>query len=84
MKKSSALFVIAIAIAIITIILGVYYLIPHIYHPYVFLDHPFQLINHPLVNYNAHKKYTALFFGIALIAVLGAFLARPKKAAVNS
>jgi formate-dependent nitrite reductase membrane component NrfD len=85
MKKSSALFTTAIAIAIVTIILGVYYLIPHIYHPYVFMSHPFQLINHPLVNYNAHKKYTAIFFGIALIALVGAFLVRPKKvAAVNS
>lgn len=85
MKKTSALFITAIAIAIVTIMLGVYYLIPHVYHPFVYLDHPFILINHPLVNYNAHKKYTALFFGIALIAVLGAFLVRPKRvAAVNA
>lgn len=85
MKKSSALFTAAIAIAFVTIILGVYYLIPHVYHPFVYLDHPFILVNHPLVNYTAHKKYTAIFFGIALIALFGAFLLRPKRiAAVNS
>jgi hypothetical protein len=56
-----------------------------VYHPFVYLNHPFQLVNHPLVNYNAHKKYTVIFFGVTLIALLGAFLVRPKKvAAVNS
>jgi len=85
MKKSSALFTVAIAIAIVTLILGVYYLIPHVYHPFVYLNHPFQLVNHPLVNYNAHKKYTVIFFGVALIALFGAFLVRRKKViAVNS
>jgi hypothetical protein len=84
MKKSSALFAMAITIAIVTVILGVYYLIPHVYHPFIYFNHPFMLINHPLVNYTAHKKYTVVFFGIALIALFGAFLVRPKKGAAVS
>src|SRR5205823_4066854 len=79
MKKHSTLFTVALAIAIITIMLGVYYLIPHVYHPFVYLHRPFQLINRPLVNYDAHEKYAVIFFGIALIALIGAFLARPKR-----
>jgi hypothetical protein len=78
MKKGSALFTTALIIAIVTILLGIYYLIPHIWHPFVFLDHPFFFVNSPLVNYNAHKKYTAVFFAIAALASFCAFLMRPK------
>ena len=78
--KRSFLFSGAIAVAILFVILGIYYLIPGIYHPFVYLTHPFTYINHPLVNYNAHKKYTAIFLGFAVLFLLGAFLTRPKKA----
>jgi hypothetical protein len=78
--KRSLLFYGAIAIAAFFIILGIYYFIPGIYHPFVFLNHPFTYVNHPLVNYNAHKKYSAIFFGLAVLFLLGAYFARPKKA----
>jgi hypothetical protein len=83
MKKISALSKTAIIVAIIMLLLGVYYLIPHIWHPYVFLDHPFFFVNSRLVNYNAHKKYTAIFFAIAVLALLCAYLVRPKKISYN-
>ncbi len=83
MKKASALYNTAVVIAIVTVLLGVYYLIPHIWHPFVFLDHPFYFVNSHLVNYNAHKKYTAVFFAIAALAVLCAFLLRSKKVKYN-
>ena len=80
MKKHPVLFTIALAIAVTTIILGVYYLIPHVYHPFVVLAHPFQLINNPpTVNYNAHKKYTAVFFAAAALALMCAYFLRQQK-----
>ncbi len=77
MKKHPTLFRIAMIVAIIMLVLGVYYLIPHIWHPYILL-HPFMAINNPLINNNAHKKYTAIFFAIAVLALLYAYLVRPK------
>jgi hypothetical protein len=76
----SVLFYAAIALAAIFILLGIYYLIHGIYHPYVLFDRPFTLINYPHVNSSAHKKYSAIFFVIAFVFLLGAYLARPKKA----
>ena len=76
----SVLFYGAIALAAIFILLGVYYLIHGIYHPYVLLSHPFTLINYPHVNTSSHKKFSAIFFGIAAVFLLSAYLARPKKA----
>lgn len=78
--KRSVLFYGAIVVGALFIILGVYYLIHGIYHPFVFLSHPFMLVNHPQLNYNAHKKYSAIFFAAAVVFLLGAYLARPKKA----
>lgn len=78
--KRSVLFYGAVVVAALFIILGVYYLIHGIYHPFVFLSHPFMLVNHPQINYNAHKKYSAIFFAAAVVFLLGAYLARPKKA----
>ncbi|HKV57384.1 MAG TPA: hypothetical protein VJO32_03850 [Ktedonobacteraceae bacterium] len=83
MKKGSALFRTAIIVAIVMILLGVYYLIPHIWHPFVFLSNPFYFVNSPLVNYNAHKKYTAVFFAIALLALVCAFFLRSRRARYN-
>ncbi len=79
----TVLFYGAIAVAATFFILGVYYLIHGIYHPYVFFSiRPFilTLINHPHVNTSSHKSYTAIFFAIATVFLLGAYLARPKKA----
>ncbi len=79
MKKASIRFRTAIIFSVVMILLGVYYLIPHIWHPYVFLDHPFFFVNSRLVSYNAHKKYTAFFFALAVFALAGAYLLRRKK-----
>jgi predicted transporter len=76
----SILFYGAIAVGVIFSLLGVYYLIHGIYHPYVILSQPFTLINHPPVNYNAHKKFSAIFFAVAALCFLGAYFARPRKA----
>jgi len=70
----------AIAVGVIFSLLGVYYLIHGIYHPYVILSQPFTLINHPPLNYYAHKKFSVIFFAIAIFCFLCAYLARPKKA----
>jgi hypothetical protein len=83
MKKYSAVYKTAATVAVIMLVLGVYYLIPHIWHPYVFLDHPFYFVNSRLVSYNAHKKYAAIFFAIAVLAFLYAYLVRPKKISYN-
>jgi hypothetical protein len=76
----SILFYGAIAFGVIFSLLGVYYLIHGIYHPYVILSQPFTLINHPPVNNYAHKKFSVIFFAVAALFFLGAYLARPKKA----
>ena len=83
MKKHPILYKAAIIIAVVMVLLGIYYLIPHIWHPFVFLDHPFYFVNSPLVNYNAHKKYTAVFFAFAALALLGAFLLRQRRIRYN-
>jgi hypothetical protein len=83
MKKHPTLFKVAIIIAVVMVALGIYYLIPHIWHPFVFLDHPFYFVNSPLVNYNAHKKYTAIFFAIAALALLCAFFLRQQRVRYN-
>jgi len=84
MKKHPVFYKVAIVIAVVLIVLGIYYLIPHIWHPFVFLDHPFYFVNSRLVNYNAHKKYTAVFFAFAALALLCAFFLRQKKIRYNS
>jgi hypothetical protein len=70
----------AIALGVIFSLLGVYYLIHGIYHPYVILSQPFTLINHPPVNNYARKKFSVVFFAIAILFFLGAYIARPGKA----
>jgi hypothetical protein len=74
--KHPVLFYGSIVVGVFFIILGFYYFIPGIYHPFI----AFTNVNHQLVNYNAHKKYSAIFFVIAAFTLLGAYLARPKKA----
>ena len=76
----SVLFYGAIAVGVIFSLLGIYYLIHGIYHPYVILSRPFTLINHPPLNNNAHKKFSAIFFAVAALFFLGAYVARPKRA----
>ena len=83
MKKRAVLFRMAIVIAVVMILLGVYYLIPHIWHPFISLSDPFYFIKDPVANYNAHKKYTAIFFALALLALVWAFFLRSRKARYN-
>jgi hypothetical protein len=66
--KSPALFFGAIAVAIIAALLGVYYLVPGVYHVLTFSGLPTS----------AHYKHAALFLVIAVIAVIGALVTRPK------
>ena len=77
--KNSALFYGAIGVAIVAILLGVYYFTPGIYHPFVLLSRPTQFINNPTVNNAAHHRYSAVFFGLAVVFLIAAFLTRPKK-----
>jgi hypothetical protein len=79
MKKSSAFFTVAIIVAIVMLLVGIYYLIPHIWHPFLYLHGTFMFVNNAAVNFNAHKKYTAVFFAIAALALLCAFFLRQKK-----
>lgn len=83
MKKRPTLYKAAVIIAVVMVLLGIYYLIPHIWHPFVFLSRPFYFVNSPLVNYNAHKKYTAVFFAFAALALLGAFFLRQRRIRYN-
>ncbi len=66
--KNPTLFYGAIAVAIIAAVLAVYYLIPGVYHPLTFSGLPTS----------AHYKHAALFFVIAVIAIVGALVTRPK------
>ena len=66
--KNSTLFFGAIAVAIIAAVLAVYYLIPGVYHPLTFSG----------LATSAHYKHAALFFVIAVIAIVGALVTRPK------
>jgi hypothetical protein len=79
-----AVFYGAIVLGVIFSLLGVYYLIHGIYHPFVILSQPFTLINHPPVNYYARKKYSVLFFAVAILFFFVAFLTRPKKSLAAS
>lgn len=82
--KKPVLFYGAIILAALLMALGIYYLIPGIYHPFIFIDHPLMgFINHAHLNYNAHKKFTAVFFALALLAILAAYLTRPRRSGLS-
>jgi len=66
--KNPTLFYGTIAVAIIAAVLAVFYLIPGVYHPLTFSGLPTS----------AHYKHAALFFVIAVIAIIGALVTRPK------
>lgn len=51
-------------LAIVGIVLGVFFLIPG--------------INHVIADSNMHIKHALLFFGLAVIGIIGALVARPK------
>jgi hypothetical protein len=64
--KNPAVFYGGIALAIVGIVLGVFFLIPG--------------INHIIADSNMHIKHAILFFGLAIIGILGMLVARPKAA----
>ena len=53
-------------LAIVGIALGIFFLIPG--------------INHLIADSNMHIKHAILFFGLAVIGIIGALVARPKAA----
>ncbi len=69
MSRNPALFYGAIIVAILAVLLAIYYAIPS--------------IDHVLVSggsQGTHIKHVAAFVAIAVIAVLGALVTRPKRA----
>lgn len=84
MKNHSVFYKVFISIAIIMLLLGVYYLVPHIWHPFVNIHKAFEFVNNKDINFNAHKKYTAVFFAFGALALLCAFFLRQKKIRYNS
>jgi hypothetical protein len=64
--KNPAIFYGGIVLAIVGIALGVFFLIPG--------------INHIIADSSMHPKHAILFFGLAVIGIIGALVARPKAA----
>ncbi len=58
------------ALAVVCVALAVYYLIPGIYHPFTSSDPT-----------HSHLKHSLVFFGLAVVSVVGArFAANSRKA----
>ncbi|HWZ18708.1 MAG TPA: hypothetical protein VNW73_07920 [Ktedonobacteraceae bacterium] len=64
--KNPAIFYGGIVLAIVGIALGIFFLIPG--------------INHVIADSSMHIKHAILFFGLAVIGIIGALVARPKAA----
>jgi hypothetical protein len=64
--KNPAIFYGGIVLAIVGIALGIFFLIPG--------------INHVIADSTMHIKHAILFFGLAVIGIIGALVARPKAA----
>jgi len=64
--KNPAIFYGGIVLAIVGIALGIFFLIPG--------------INHVIADNTMHIKHAILFFGLAVIGIIGALVARPKAA----
>ena len=64
--KNPAIFYGGIVLAIVGIALGIFFLIPG--------------INHVIADSAMHIKHALLFFGLAVIGIIGALVARPKAA----
>jgi hypothetical protein len=64
--KNPAIFYGGIVLAIVGIALGIYFLIPG--------------VNHVIADSTMHIKHAILFFGLAVIGIIGALVARPKAA----
>jgi len=64
--KNPAIFYGGIVLAIVGIALGIFFLIPG--------------INHVIADSAMHIKHAILFFGLAVIGIIGALVARPRAA----
>jgi fumarate reductase subunit D len=64
--KNPAIFYGGIVLAIVGIALGIFFLIPG--------------INHVITDSSMHIKHAILCFGLAVIGIVGALVARPKAA----
>ncbi len=64
--KNPAIFYGGIILAIVGIALGIFFLIPG--------------INHVITDSHTHIKHAILFFGLAVIGIIGALVSRPKPA----
>jgi len=64
--KNPAIFYGGIVLAIVGIALGIFFLNPG--------------INHVIADSAMHIKHAILFFGLAVIGIIGALVARPKAA----
>ncbi len=64
--KNPAIFYGGIVLAIVGIALGIFFLVPG--------------INHVIASSDTHIKHALLFFGLGVIGIIGALVARPKAA----
>jgi hypothetical protein len=64
--KNPAIFYGGIILAILGIALGIFFLVPG--------------INHVITDSSMHIKHAILFFGLAVIGIIGALVTRPKAA----
>ena len=67
-SNNRAVFYAAIVIAIIALVLCVFYIVPGVVHPLTFSGDPTS----------AHPKHSVAFGLLALIAIIGALVTRPK------
>lgn len=66
-SNSRAIFYGAIVVAIIALVLCVFYMVPGVTHPFVSSDPT-----------GAHYKHAIAFGAVAVIAIIGALVTRPK------
>jgi hypothetical protein len=69
-SNNRAVFYAAIVIAIIALALCVFYIVPGVYHPLAFSGDPSS----------AHPKHSIAFGALAVVAIIGALVTRPKSA----
>ncbi|MBV9257101.1 MAG: hypothetical protein JO215_03675 [Ktedonobacteraceae bacterium] len=67
-SNSRAIFYAAIVVAIIAVLLCVFYMVPGVYHPLAFSGDPSS----------AHPKHSIAFGLLAVLAIIGALVTRPK------
>ncbi len=67
-SNNRAFFYGAIVVALIALVLCVFYLVPGVTHPLVFSGDPTS----------AHYKHAAAFGAVAVLAIIGALVTRPK------